>query len=128
MTNTHEGSCLCGAVRYTTDGPLSDVVACHCSQCRKQTGHYFASTNVADDNLAISGAEHLEWYRATPEARRAFCRTCGSTLFWKHDNDPFTAILAGSLDGKTGLALKKHIFCADKGDYYDIDDGLPQTP
>ena len=128
MTDKHEGSCLCGAVRYTTDGPLSDVVACHCSQCRKQTGHYFASTNVALDDLTITGSGNLTWYRASPEAKRGFCRVCGSTLFWKHDDEARMALLAGSLDGETGLKLAKHIYCADKGDYYSIDDGLPQTP
>lgn len=128
MTDRHEGSCLCGSVRFTTDGPLSDVVACHCTQCRKQTGHFFATTTVADEHLSIAGSENLAWYHASPDAKRGFCRICGSTLFWKHDNDPYTAVLAGSLDGETGLKLKKHIYCADKGDYYDLDDGLPQSP
>ena len=128
MTDKHEGSCLCGGVRYTTDGPLSDVIACHCTQCRKQTGHFFASTNVADEHLNITGFQNLTWYYASDEAKRGFCRTCGSTLFWKHSNDPRTSLLAGSLDGKTGLKISKHIYCADKGDYYEIDDGLPQTP
>ena len=128
MTEKHEGSCLCGAVRYVAEGPLEDVVACHCTQCRKQTGHYFATTNVADDKLSITGSESLTWYSASADARRGFCGICGSTLFWKHRDDPFTSVLAGSLDGKTGLRMKKHIFCADKGDYYEITDGLPQTP
>jgi hypothetical protein len=128
MTENHEGSCLCGAVHYLAEGPLTGVVACHCTQCRKQTGHYFASTNVADDKLSITGQENLTWYSASADAKRGFCRICGSTLFWKHRKDPYTAVLAGSFDGKTGLKMKEHIFCADKGDYYEITDGLPQTP
>ena len=51
MTSSHKGSCLCGAVRFTASGPLRGVLYCHCSQCRKQTGHYYAATNVADDDL-----------------------------------------------------------------------------
>ena len=35
------------------------------------------------------------------------------------------SIHAGTLDAPTGLRLIGHIYCADKGDYYDIDDGLP---
>ena len=30
------GSCLCGAVTYEVHGPLRNVVARHCKQCRKQ--------------------------------------------------------------------------------------------
>ena len=32
----------------------------------------------------------------------------------------------GALDGPSGLKIEKHIFVADKGDYYDIVDDLPQ--
>jgi hypothetical protein len=32
------------------------------------------------------------------------------------------------MDKPTGLAISMHIFVADKGDYYEIDDGLPQFP
>lgn len=120
MTENHRGSCLCGAIRYVAEGPISDVVACHCTQCRKQSGHYFAATNVPDRQLSVDGSENLTWFQSSDEARRGFCRICGSTLFWKHQRDDFTAVLAGSLDGPTGLRLEQHIYCADKGDYYEI--------
>lgn len=128
MTKIYHGSCLCGSVRYQAEGPVSDVVTCHCTQCRKQSGHYFASTNVADDRLTIEGGDNVSWYHASEDAKRGFCRICGSVLFWKHKEDDFTAVLAGSLDGQTGLRTGKHIHCATKGDYYDIPDDAPQTP
>ena len=128
MTRIYHGSCLCGAVRYRATGPISDVVACHCTQCRKQSGHHYAAANAADERLEVEGSENLTWYHASPDARRGFCSICGSALFWKNRKDDFTAILAGSLDGETGLRIGKHIYCADKGDYYDIADGAPQIP
>ncbi|MCB1385788.1 MAG: GFA family protein [Nitratireductor sp.] len=121
------GSCLCGRVRLTISGPMRPVVACHCSQCRKQSGHYFAATSAPDDTIAIEGEDHVKWYRASDEARRGFCRECGSILFWKHEAEDKTSILAGCLDSPTGLKLGSHIYCADKGDYYEITDGLPQS-
>ena len=36
------GSCLCGAVAFEITGPLRPVIACHCHQCRKQTGTYMS--------------------------------------------------------------------------------------
>ena len=33
----------------------------------------------------------------------------------------------GLFDGQTGAKLTHHIFTADKGDYYEITDGLPQN-
>ncbi|TAN09945.1 MAG: GFA family protein [Rhizobiaceae bacterium] len=126
MTDTHQGACLCGAVRFTTHGPLRGVVYCHCSQCRKQTGHHYAATNVADKDIEIRGTSAVTWYRASEKARRGFCRICGSALFWKHDELDVISVMAGAFEKPTGLTAEAHIFVADKGDYYDIDDGLPQ--
>ncbi len=119
-----EGSCLCGAIRFTAQGASRDPAACHCGQCRKQSGHYWAAVQVLDEALHITGTPR--WYAASPAAKRGFCPTCGSFLFWKGVGDPDTGISLGALDGPTGLRLARHIFIADKGDYYEIGDGLPQ--
>lgn len=34
--------CLCGAIRYEVDVPLTDVGNCHCSMCRRFHGAAFA--------------------------------------------------------------------------------------
>ncbi len=122
----HSGSCLCGKVRFTARGPLRGVIFCHCGQCRKQSGHHYAATDVADEDLTISGGEGITWYAASDQARRGFCNTCGSALFWKANGSSRTSVLAGAFDEPSGLAGDRHIFVADKGGYYDIADGLPQ--
>jgi hypothetical protein len=126
MATFHKGSCLCGAVRFTASGPLRGVVYCHCSQCRKQSGHYYAATNVADDDLRVEGAEKITWYEASASAKRGFCSVCGSALFWKHNELSETSVMAGAFERPSDLKGEVHIFVADKGDYYEIDDGLPQ--
>ncbi|TIW44446.1 MAG: GFA family protein, partial [Mesorhizobium sp.] len=70
MDDTHTGSCLCGAVRFKTRGPLRGVIYCHCSQCRKQSGHFYAATNVPEGNITMSGAESITWYEASSFAKR----------------------------------------------------------
>ncbi|HTV71846.1 MAG TPA: GFA family protein [Rhizobiaceae bacterium] len=126
MAETHSGSCLCGAVRFTTTGPLRGVIYCHCSQCRKQTGHVVAATQSATRDLMIEGDENLSWYAASPDAKRGFCKTCGSLLFWRPEGGDRTSIMAGSFERPSGLAGLRHIFVAEKGDYYEINDDLPQ--
>ena len=69
MTSVHTGSCLCGAVSFRTSGPLRGVVYCHCSQCRKQSGHFFAATNVADDAIVVTGGDKVNWYAASAKAQ-----------------------------------------------------------
>jgi hypothetical protein len=122
------GGCLCGAVRYEVRGPLRPVVACHCTQCRRMTGHFLAATAAREGDYTITRDAALKWYHASKDARRGFCADCGSTLFWQGNGRDYIAIAAGSIDGATGLKLVQHIYTADKGDYYELDDGVAGSP
>jgi hypothetical protein len=53
-------SCLCGDVRFELHGTLDGIIACHCTQCRKQTGHHWASTHTADagDYYEVAGVTY----------------------------------------------------------------------
>jgi len=123
----HKGSCLCGAVSFEVAGALPAPDACHCSQCRKQSGHFFASTDVARTALTIHGADNLTWFNSSEKVRRGFCSRCGSSLFWDPIRRDWIGVAMGAFDKPTGTRLGKHIFVAEKGDYYDIVDGLPQN-
>lgn len=118
------GSCLCGAVTYHVSGPLRPVIACHCTQCRKSSGHHVAATSAARDRVDITG--DVTWYASSEQAKRGFCGTCGSNLFWDGGGQNLS-IFAGTLDGDPGITLIGHIFCDDKGTYYEITDEVPQV-
>lgn len=120
------GGCYCGGVRFRASGVRSEVTECHCSQCRKQSGHRYASTGAKTSDLEIEGADKITWYRASPMAERGFCAVCGSTLFWKRLDQDYSGILAAAIDEPNALAVTKHIFVDSKGGYYEIADGLPQ--
>lgn len=123
---TRQGSCLCGAVRYNVTGSLRDVISCHCGQCQKSSGHYFAATAATLENFRLTEDRGLKWYRSSNWAERGFCVECGANLFWRRKDSDQVSILAGSFEGDTGLKTSRHIFVADKKDYYEITDGLPQ--
>ena len=80
--------------------------------------------------LTVYGMENVTWYQSSAKVRRGFCSICGAALFFdpldknKHD---WIGISMGALDTPTGTRLALHIFVAEKGDYYDITDGLPQN-
>ncbi len=127
----HTGSCLCGAITFEVEGELPGPDACHCTACRKWSGHYAAGTDVKRAALTIHGAGAITWYASSERVRRGFCSTCGASLFFdpldraKHD---WIGVSMGAFDPPTGTRLAIHIFVADKGDYYDIADGVPQNP
>ncbi len=124
----HRGACLCGAVSFTVAGALPPPDACHCRQCRRQSGHYWASTDVARDALTIADdGSKLTWFQSSERVRRGFCAQCGSSLFWDAAGREKIAVAMGTFDTPTDTRLALHIFVAEKGDYYDIADGLPQN-
>lgn len=123
----HKGSCLCGAVSFEVEGALAVPDACHCSNCRKTSGHYFVSTDVKKDALKITGSENVTWFQSSPKVRRGFCKTCGSSLFFDPPHLDWIAIAMGAFEHPTNVKIGMHIFVADKGDYYEITDGLPQN-
>ena len=122
----HRGSCLCRAVTFEVSGALPSPDACHCTACRKQSGHYFVSTDVPRAALTVHGAERVTWFRSSEKVRRGFCSTCGSPLFWDPVEKDWIGIAMGAFDRPTDTKLRIHIFVAEKGDYYDITDDLPQ--
>ncbi|GAA3872674.1 GFA family protein [Celeribacter arenosi] len=125
-----DASCLCGAVTIAIKGPLERLSACHCTQCRKHSGHYWAATTMPLTQITYSGP--VTWFRSSPAAQRGFCATCGSTLFWKPDGQDHMSISLGLFDTATGITPGPngltHIFTASKGDYYDLPPDEAQDP
>ena len=123
----NKGSCLCGAVSFEVEGQLPAPTACHCSRCRKHTGHFEAGTDVPRSAVTIKGEDKLTWFHSSEKVRRGFCSICGSSLFFDPLHLDWIGIMMGAFDTPTNTRLAMHIFVADKGDYYDIADGLPQN-
>lgn len=122
----HRGSCLCGAVSFVVEGELPEASACHCTKCRKATGHYEAGVDVDRSAVSIIGRANVTWYFSSEKVRRGFCATCGSPLFFDPPEADWIGLHLGSFNGPTGTKIARHIFAGDKGDYYDICDASPQ--
>ncbi len=119
------GQCDCGAVKYEVHGPLRDIVACHCQQCRRTSGHYVAASAAERAHLRLVEDRGLDWYTAVPGFKRGFCTRCGSSLFFEEEGAERVSIAAGSLDCTVGLSLVAHIYTHEAGTYYEIDPDAP---
>lgn len=115
----HKGSCLCGDVSFEVSGDISEIGACHCSICRKTSGHYWAAVTVPADNIKIDGYTYIRWFRSSQNVRRGFCEGCGASLFYIKDGSKNWEVAAGCFD--TPLPkLTRHIHIDQKPDYYDL--------
>ncbi len=119
------GRCLCGAIAYEVNGPLRDVVFCHCTRCRRTHGHFAAYTACDEADLVLVGARGLRWYELD-DSERGFCVECGCSVLWRRPGRGTISIAAGTLEEPTGLRPVRHIYTANAGDYYEMDDGLEQ--
>ncbi len=122
------GGCLCGGVRYELSGPCRDIINCHCQNCRRTHGHIAAYTSVRQSDLNLIKQQTLQWYHdQSPDTWRGFCNHCGASLFWDaRDGRGKISVAAGSLDAGAGLKTIGHVYVSEAGQYYEIDDGLPQ--
>ncbi len=119
-----KGHCLCGNIHFETEATPQSASMCHCGQCRRQSGGIWSSAHVKDTDLTITG--EVSWFAASEKAKRGFCAKCGSFLFWKAPDEDTISFALGAVSNPTGVTLQKHIFVADKGDYYQIADDVPQ--
>jgi hypothetical protein len=123
VADEHTGQCLCGAVSYRARG-LADIWYCHCRQCRRLTGHYLPACRTTHAQLTVSG--EVVWALHSGKSEHGRCAACGSLLFWATKGSEYVSVLPGALESTDGIAVRGHIFVAEKGDYYEITDGLPQ--
>ena len=124
MTKT--GGCECKAVRFEVNGPLQDVVLCHCGMCRRTHGHVGAYTSARRSDVILVESRGLKWFQSSDFARRGFCTECGGSLFWERNGSDVISISAGMLDEPMGLTMTLQIFVDSAGDCYRVDPEIPQ--
>lgn len=129
MSTRHHGSCLCGAIAFTIDGPLAAIQVCHCAQCRKAQGGPLATNiPVERDRLQFQAGEgELRRFESSPGKRRAFCPHCGAPVFSERDSLPgLVRIRAGLLDAPLDTSPGFHAWVSEACSWWPLDDDLPR--
>lgn len=111
MKEQIKGQCLCGAVQITAEVDNPRLRACHCDMCRQHNSGAFISLETVPGSIKVEGP--VKVFNSSEWAERAFCETCGSTLWYgtKHDN---AKNLAAGLFPNAGGGVLKVEFFADK--------------
>ncbi|QQZ40054.1 GFA family protein [Pseudomonas sp. SK3(2021)] len=126
---THQGSCLCGGIRYEINGELTDVLNCHCSMCRKLHAAAFRTRAKvrSQDWKTLCGEQLLSFYQSSPGEWKSFCSVCGSSLFTRFDADPHVlGFPLGTLDSDPQVSASRHVFVGSKAPWFTITDDLAQ--
>ena len=119
---THQGSCLCGAVTFKINKRIEHAGACHCINCRRWSGGIYVSVEVGPDEIIVEGAENIGVFKSSEWAQRAFCKTCGSSLWYEATAPgPFQYmkyLAMGTLANPDGIPLTEELFIDQKPDGY----------
>jgi hypothetical protein len=133
MADTLSGSCLCGAIRYTVSMPITELRACHCTNCQKASGTG-ASVNAPLPASAFKLAQGtLKRYASKADSGRTlyrfFCGDCGSPIYSQRETAPENIVLrAGTLDTSGAMQVTAHIWTKSARPWSHIDPAAKQFP
>lgn len=112
-----DGSCHCGAIRYTATIDPAQVSVCHCTDCQTLTGSPYRVSVLCSSNdvTIVSGQTRI--YRKTGDSGRVrlqqFCGDCGTPLF-ACDENPSVGVWSlrwGSIAQRHDLRPSRQIWC-----------------
>lgn len=124
-TDSHRGSCFCGAVQFTVIGEPIAAGYCHCESCR----HWSASpvnafTLWQPQAVTVTrGSENILTYHKTEQSYRKSCRVCGGHLFTHHPGWDLTDVYVAVIP-RFGFKPRVHVNYQETK--LRISDGLPK--
>lgn len=124
----YTGTCLCKAVSIEIKGPISQIIHCHCSLCRKNSGTAFATNGFVNtrDFTLTKGKDNLTEFNFKPRRARFFCKTCGSPIYSANAEDKSRLrIRLGLIDSDITEQVISHNFVTSKANWEQLETHLP---
>lgn len=120
ITNDPElvGACHCGRVRVHMPAGSVGIIACHCGDCQKLHGNFFAMLIADRAAVRWDGEEHIRWYLSSPENERGFCTHCGSRLAKRPIAGTRIMVAAGLFAPTLPRKIEKNLWLDGKPAWY----------
>lgn len=118
-TDILAGACHCGVVRVHIPGNSIGVVACHCADCQKLHGNFFAMLICDRTTVRWEGEEHINWYRSSPANERGFCTQCGSRIAKRPIEGSRIMISVGLFERTLPRKIIKNVWLEQKPEWYE---------
>jgi len=113
------GSCLCGSIIINCASLKPHVGACHCNLCRKwSSGPLFYVESEGE--CQISGEDGLTFFESSVRAERAFCKICGSNIYYRDKSSGHLAFSAGLFANDLPVNFNMQLYIDEKPSYYRL--------
>ena len=125
MSNTHSGTCFCGAVEVEVSGAPEGMGYCHCASCRSwSAGPVNAFTLWKPENVEVTrGNDKLGHFKKTETSDRKFCTQCGGHVMTDHPTFGLVDVYAATIP-TLDFAPGVHVNYAET--VLPMKDGLPK--
>lgn len=126
-TESYEGGCLCGALRFRATGTATNLACCHCRSCRLHSGAPFMAWATFERARFELLSGELREFESSRRAIRGGCAVCGTAISYKPTaRGSEIDVSLATLDEPNALAPEMHIWTAHKLAWLVLGDGLPQ--
>ncbi|MEP4377700.1 MAG: GFA family protein [Alphaproteobacteria bacterium] len=126
-TAKQTGGCQCGHIRYVLTESPKQLIACHCTDCQRQSGSAFGlSLQVPTAGFQLTAGALKTISLKAPSGRKklcAFCPECGSRIYNQPEKPGVIALKPGTLDNTQDLQPERHLWVSSKQRWVDIPDG-----
>jgi hypothetical protein len=130
MTDTLEGGCACGHLRYRMHGAPMFVHCCHCKDCQRQTGSAFVLNALIEaDRVELVCGDPRGFDMPTDSGRphRVFrCPDCGTAVWSEYGGlTKLRFVRVGTLDEASTVLPDVHIYVRSKLPWVALPEGVP---
>ena len=114
-----KGTCLCGTIKIKAKTMNTRVGTCHCSMCRKWGGGPLMVVDCGTE-VTFEGEENISVFDSSEWAVRAFCKKCGSHLFYRFKESGQLMMPVGLFKNDERFKFDHQIFIDKKPSFYSF--------
>ena len=114
-----KGTCLCGTIKIEAKTMNTRVGTCHCSMCRKWGGGPLMVVDCGTE-VTFEGEENISVFDSSEWAERAFCKKCGSHLFYRFKESGQFMMPVGLFENDERFKFDHQIFIDKKPSFYSF--------